>query len=187
MVAFMRKLIILIVFGALLAATPAHAERTSIEDAFSPHQGATAMIVKTINSAHHSICVAAYGFTSKPIAEALIVAHRRDVDVEAVLDMKANRHYGLAGILNANGIPVRLNGHYAILHDKFMIIDHRKLELGSFNYTRSAESRNAENVLVISGHKKLIRDYAQQWSRLWNEAAPFMALSSAHQDVPPNP
>ena len=158
----------------LLIASPAHAERGDIEDAFSPYQGATDLILKTIDHAHHAIRVAAYGFTSKPIAEALVAAHRRGVDVEAVLDEKANRSRGLAGYLSANGVPVRLNGHYAILHDKFMIVDWRKLELGSFNYTSSAETRNAENVIVISGHKKIIRDYAGQWDRLWGEGEPAM-------------
>jgi len=39
--------------------------------------------------------------------------------------------------------------------NKFMVIDDHILELGSFNYTQSAESRNAENVLVIHDATRL--------------------------------
>ena len=52
--------------------------------AFSPARGATALVVKTIGEAKHSVRVAAYSFTSKPIAEALLSAHRRGIDVEVV-------------------------------------------------------------------------------------------------------
>ena len=55
------------------------------------------------------------------------------------------------------------------MHNKFMIIDSKTLELGSFNYTRSAEEKNAENVLVLHS-KKAIKDYSNQWQMLWDEA-----------------
>jgi phosphatidylserine/phosphatidylglycerophosphate/cardiolipin synthase-like enzyme len=165
----MKRIFIFILTLSLCAFSVGARAEITIEDAFSPSQGATDLIVKTIDGAHTTIRVAAYGFTSKPIAEALIAAHRRGVDVEAVLDMKANRRYGMSWFLAENGIPVRPNGRYAILHDKFMIVDDEKLELGSFNYTKSAEIRNAENVLVIAGQKNIVRDYANQWNRLWSE------------------
>ena len=173
----MKKLILTLLFATLIASLPAHAT-VEIEDAFSPHQGATALVVKTINEATSSIRIAAYGFSSKQIANALLAAHNRGVDVEAVLDMKANRARGIGGYLASNGIPIRLNGHYAILHDKFMIIDNAKLELGSFNYTKSAELRNAENVIVISGKPDIVRDYQAQWTKLWNEADPQLVVTS---------
>ena len=64
----------------------------------------------------------------------------------------------------------RINDHYAIMHDKFMVIDGRTIELGSFNYTRAAENNNAENVLVVHGSDKIIQDYSRQWRGLWEEA-----------------
>jgi len=57
-----------------------------LEVAFSPHGGCTALIVKVINSAQHSIRVLAYSFTSAPIAKALVEAHKRGVDVRVVVD-----------------------------------------------------------------------------------------------------
>ena len=142
---------------------------TSMEDAFSPHQGATELVVKTIGQAKKSIHVAAYSFTSRPIASALAAAHDKGVDVEVVLD-KSQKNGWIMQCLKDHKIPARFNYQYSIMHDKFMVIDEKTLELGSFNYTRAAEDNNAENVLVIHDAKKVVKDYSKQWKKLWEEA-----------------
>src|SRR5690242_4953978 len=92
---------------------------TVFEDAFSPRQGATGLVVKTINEAKKSVHVAAYSFTSKPIADAIVAAHDKGVDVDVVLDK--SQHKGrMAQYIKDHGIPTRINDHYAIMHDKFM-------------------------------------------------------------------
>lgn len=141
----------------------------TFEIAFSPRQGATNLVVKTIGEARKSIHVAAYSFTSKPIADALIADHDRGIDVDVVLD-KSQRERSMAGYIEAHGIPTRINSKYAIMHDKFMVIDGNTVELGSFNYTAAAEKSNAENVLVIRGSDKEAKDYDNQWKKLWAEA-----------------
>lgn len=146
-----------------------------ITAAFSPGN-AQSLVVQTINGAKTSIHVAAYSFTSKPIALALIEAHRRGVDVEIVVDSRANAHkYTAAKITARQGIPTRINDHYAIMHDKFMVVDSDTVETGSFNYTKSAAERNAENVIVIHDADTAHR-YDQEWLRLWDEAAPIEQL-----------
>lgn len=140
----------------------------SIETAFSPDQGATTLVIKTIDHARHEIRLAAYSFTSEPIAEALINAHRRGIDVEAVVDGSNRRAKGSQiGMLQKAGVPVRLNDQYRIMHDKFIIADDDTVELGSFNYTASAEHMNAENVLVIHHDPSTAAHYSQQWEQIW--------------------
>src|SRR6185503_11529261 len=92
----------------------------------------------------------AYSFTSRPIAQALIEAKNRGVSVQAVMD-KSNEsaRYTEAVDLVREGIPVRMDGRYAIMHDKFMVIDGVTVETGSFNFTRAAVERNAENLIVL--------------------------------------
>lgn len=55
------------------------------------------------------------------------------------------------------------------MHNKFMIIDNHIVQTGSFNYTQSADLRNAENSLIVFGNKSLVNKYTQEWNRLWNE------------------
>jgi len=164
----MQKMLRLVCFFFLLL--PVGAQAATIENAFSPEQGATDLIVRTIGEAHRSICIAAYYFTSYPMAEALVAAHARGVDIKLVMDShQKNRR--VIDYLTDNGVSTRTNNHYAIMHDKFMIIDGQTLETGSFNFTRAAEYKNAENVLVVRDSPAVLESYARQWSRLWDEAS----------------
>lgn len=54
----------------------------TIEVAFSPNNGATETVVKAVSEAKHSLLVSAYSFTSKDIAEALLDAKKRGVEVK---------------------------------------------------------------------------------------------------------
>ena len=142
-----------------------------VDVAFSPKQGATKLIINTIKNAEKSIFVAAYSFTSKPIANALIEAYQNGVDVKIVLD-KSQRTAKYSAFLEVKnlGIPIRINSKYAIMHNKFMIVDGKILQTGSFNYSQAAENNNAENVLIISDNTKVVKQYTQKWLELWNEA-----------------
>jgi phosphatidylserine/phosphatidylglycerophosphate/cardiolipin synthase-like enzyme len=143
----------------------------TIEAAFSPKQGATELIIKNIKTARQSILVAAYSFTSKPIAQELIAAHKRGVKVQIILDKSQLREkHSLLAWLHSNKIPVRINSRYAIMHNKFMIFDSKALQLGSFNYSKAAENKNAENVLVIKDSPETIAKYSVQWEKLWDES-----------------
>jgi phosphatidylserine/phosphatidylglycerophosphate/cardiolipin synthase-like enzyme len=153
----------------LMLVLPLSVAGQEVEDAFSPHQGATQLVVATIGEAKQTVRVAAYSFTSLPIGDALIAAEKRGVDVKVVLDRKQNSKRSLLDYLRESGVPTRINGHYAIMHNKFMIIDGKVLELGSFNYTKAAEEKNAENVLVLRNEPQVISDYTRQWEKLWEE------------------
>jgi len=146
------------------------------EVAFSPHGASLQLILGGIEKAQKSILVAAYAFTSKPIAQALLDAHKRGVSVRVLADSKANqRSYSAVTFLANQGVPVRTNGHYAIFHHKFMVIDGEEVETGSFNYSAAAASRNAENVLLLHNVPDLARQYSTEWRHLWDEATPVEA------------
>lgn len=147
---------------------------TRFEVGFSPDRGALEAVVKVINAAKSQLLVAAYSFTSKPIAQALVEAHKRGVKVFVVADEKDNsKRYSVATYLANQGVPVRLNGRYAIFHHKFIVCDGVNVELGSFNYSAAAANRNAENVLVLWGAKDVASQYSNEWKRLWDEATPL--------------
>ncbi|WP_261173334.1 phospholipase D family nuclease [Chromobacterium amazonense] len=163
--------------GALVApfsfAAPLPAS-ADYEVGFSPKGGSLALVLQGIDGAKSSILVAAYSFTSKPIAESLLNTHKRGVKVQVVADEKSNgKGYSAAQFLANQGVPVRLNGNYAIFHHKFMVIDGQHLETGSFNYSAAAANKNAENVLMLRNVKPLADKYAAEWARLWDEATPL--------------
>lgn len=142
--------------------------------AFSPKQGATNLVVTTIQDANKYIYVAAYSFTSKPIAKALFEANKRGVDVKIVLDnSQKNVRGNLLEYFKLNGMSTRINSEYKYMHNKYMVIDGVTLQLGSFNYTTNAEENNAENVLVINNDVEIVSAYLNQWQKLWSESKPL--------------
>ncbi len=147
------------------------------EVAFSPGGGATELIIKTIGAAKQSIRVAAYSFTSRPIAKALIEAHQAGIDVKVVVDrgqIEKGSH-SVMPIIALAKIPVRVDTEHALQHDKYMIIDGSTVQTGSFNYTAAAEQRNSENVLVLWQAPELARLYGENWQALWDSAEPYAA------------
>lgn len=140
---------------------------------FSPSHTALQAVLQTIDQAQHSIDVEAYSFTSKPISLALRQAAQKGIKVRVMADAKANSHYSAVTFLANQGIPVRLNSHYAIMHNKVIIVDDKTLELGSFNYSASADTRNAENVLVVRDQPQLASIYLHEFERLWNQSTPL--------------
>jgi phosphatidylserine/phosphatidylglycerophosphate/cardiolipin synthase-like enzyme len=131
---------------------------------FSPRGGATEAIVREIDSARSEILLQAYSFTSQPIARALVDARRRGVRIEAVLDRSQRREkYTSADFVAHAGIPTYIDAAHAIAHNKIMIIDRSTLISGSFNFTRAAEERNAENLQVVKGNRLLVDRYIRNF------------------------
>jgi phosphatidylserine/phosphatidylglycerophosphate/cardiolipin synthase-like enzyme len=146
---------------------------SAVANGFSPGN-AEPLVIQAIDQAQHSIDMAAYSFTSRPIAAALIGAKARGVAIRVVVDKsQGHERYSKATFLMNAGIPVRIDDRYAIMHNKFMVIDGSTVETGSFNFTAAAAVRNAENVLVLRGMPQLAASYAAEWRRLWDESSPY--------------
>ena len=152
-----------------------------IEVGFSPKQGAEEVVVKVINASTKSLRVAAYSFTSVPVVTALLAAHKRGVEVAVIVDYRNNFVEGCGdrgackgkhavGTLVNAGIPVRVIDKYAIFHHKFILADSKHMELGSFNYSASAATRNAENAMAIWNNPEVVATYAAKWNAYWAEA-----------------
>jgi len=140
---------------------------------FSPHGGATAAIVEAIEHETQQIRVAAYSFTSAPIAQALVAAHRRGVSVSVILDKsQRTEHYTSATFLAHANIPVLIDAQHAIAHSKYMILGTDRLITGSFNFTKAAEEKNSENLLVIHD-RALAAAYLHNWQAHAQHAAPY--------------
>lgn len=144
-----------------------------VEVYFSPGGGATAACVSAIDAAKKSIFVQAYSFTSAPIAKALVDAKKRGVTIEAILDKsQRTEKYSEADFLAHAGIPTFIDGKHAIAHNKIIIIDGARVITGSFNFTKAAEEKNAENLLIITDAKLAARYFAN-WSEHRAHAQPY--------------
>ncbi|WP_406625528.1 phospholipase D family nuclease [Pantoea ananatis] len=140
---------------------------------FSPGGTAQRLILNLIAGAGKTLDVAAYEFTSRPVADALLSQSQRGVAVRLVADEKVSHgRYSLVSLLACSGVPVRTDDRYNIMHNKFIVADGMNTETGSFNYTLSAEKRNAENALAVFDNKAVAAEYNAEFERLWNESSP---------------
>ena len=165
-------LLFLLALGGCSTAPPAPPTAARIEAAFSPDEGAEALVLQVISSARQSIRLAGYSFTSPAVVKALTDAQRRHVDVRAVLDDRGNRgkaNIAAMNLLLAAGVQVRVVSRYAIHHDKYIVADARTVQTGSFNYTQAAARSNSENVLVLWNTPAIATRYLAHWEGRWAE------------------
>ena len=193
----MRRLLWILIPLALVLAGVAikwsASERTVGHDAvtwqvyFSPNGGCTQAIVDQLAGAEKTVRVQAYSFTSAPIAKALTEAKKRGVDVQVVLDkgQRTDKYSGATFLHNA-GIPTFIDEDHAIAHNKVMVIDGRTVITGSFNFSRAAEERNAENLLILHSAELAAR-YTANWELHRQHSVPYTREDSASPTPSPTP
>jgi len=140
---------------------------------FSPRGGCTDAVVRELDNARTSVLVQAYFFTSAPIAQAVVNAHRRGVSVQVVLDkISKTDRYSSATFLYNYGVPTFIDSKHAIAHNKVMVIDGATVLTGSFNFTRAAEESNGENLVVIRDAATAAK-YGANWKEHLAHSKPY--------------
>lgn len=79
---------------------------------------------------------------------------------------KSNRSakYSAGDFTAHMGIPSYIDSAHGIAHNKIIVIDRETVITGSFNFTKAAESNNAENLLILK-NKDLAKQYIENWNR----------------------
>jgi phosphatidylserine/phosphatidylglycerophosphate/cardiolipin synthase-like enzyme len=140
---------------------------------FSPKDDIETKLIEQINLAKTRVYAAIYMLTDKQIAQALIDAKNRGVDVQVVTDISCfESKFGKMNLLKENGISVfvfKPNGiknkyQNELMHNKFALIDNR-LCTGSFNWTISANRRNQENIIFMDDEPSL-KKYEKKFEEL---------------------
>jgi cardiolipin hydrolase len=138
---------------------------------FSPRHDCWKTITDLVQGARGAIDVCVFTVTDNRISGALKDAHRRGVRVRLVTDDEKSQDPGsdVFGLRDA-GIAVAWDSSPDHMHHKFALFDDEALLTGSYNWTRSAASRNQENI-VVSGDAGLIAAFRSEFDRLWRAFA----------------
>lgn len=143
---------------------PVAADPTAVEPCFTPGEDCEARIVAVIDGARTSIRLQAYSFSSAPVANALIRAHDRHVDVRAILDRSDETLHGSKlKALVAAGVPTWVDASEPIAHLKLLVVDAHLVEFGSYNFTKQAK-RNSE-VAAFVDDAGLAARFLANWER----------------------
>jgi phosphatidylserine/phosphatidylglycerophosphate/cardiolipin synthase-like enzyme len=163
-----RAVPIALLLPLMLLPAPARADRLPalVSVCFIPGGACADQIVAAIAQARSEVRVQAYGFNAPQILAALRDARARGVDVAVILDKSDLRRLCTTDAdLLAAGVTVWIDRLPGIAHNKLIVIDRRIVIGGSYNYTASAERRNAENVTFIESEAVAARFLANWTSR----------------------
>jgi phosphatidylserine/phosphatidylglycerophosphate/cardiolipin synthase-like enzyme len=139
------------------------------ETYFSPNVGIASRLVQEIDAAQTSIDIAIYSFTLNSVADALIDAKSRGVQVRILADISQATGAGSEiARLEAEGFQLKRTngGGGGIMHNKYAIFDGRVLITGSYNWSASAEQNNDENAVFIRD-RNVISSFQQNFNAMW--------------------
>lgn len=152
---------------------------------FSPKDRAiTKQVIPLINNAQKYIYVPAFLITHKDLSDSLINASKRGVSVKIILDA-TNTHTSSSKlkILRQNGIVVKTESYAGKLHSKSIIIDDTYTIIGSMNFSRSGESTNDENLLIIK-NREIALFYKTFFQYLWVRIPDYWLKYNARAESP---
>lgn len=140
---------------------------TNFQVYFSPEDKGLNAIIPLIDSSQKYIYIPAFLITHKGLAVSLINASKRGVSVKIILDA-TNTHTSSSKLklLRQNGIQVKTENIAGKLHSKSIIIDDIYTIIGSMNFSRSGETSNDENLLVIK-NREIALFYKTFFQYLW--------------------
>ncbi|MEA1979084.1 MAG: phospholipase D-like domain-containing protein [Chloroflexota bacterium] len=158
-------------FGALSEAdtpyTRVNINGTEVEVYFSPDDHVLQRLLSLLTAAEESIEFLAFSFTSDPLAEALIARGADGVRVRGVMERdQVNNSGGEFGNLVLAGLDLRLDANQNKMHHKVILIDGEIVVTGSYNFSRNAEEKNDENVLIFHS-VEIAQQYLLEFERIY--------------------
>ncbi len=134
---------------------------------FCPEDACSSQIIRQIDKSQSYVYVAMYSFTLDSLADALIRAKNRGVEVKVVIEKSQVGKGSEYERLKNAGIDVRLDRNPDYMHNKFMIVDGKIITTGSFNWSKHADTANDENLLIVHS-QELARKFEEEFFELWH-------------------
>jgi len=146
-----------------------------VQNYFSPSDGTTSRIAKTLSQAEKSINGALMTLTRRDIADTIISVKNRNRKARLVLSNSTDSGTQFS-YLQSNGVDIRLKGFTSgLLHHKYALVDAEPFGYtpyvitGSHNWSSSAENSNDENTLIIQDDQ-VANFYLQEFAARYYEA-----------------
>ncbi|NOQ73735.1 MAG: DUF1669 domain-containing protein [Crocinitomix sp.] len=136
---------------------------------FSPGEECLQAILSNIRGASQKIRICLFTISDNRISEALISKSRQGVSVKIITDNDKMFDKGSdIEELHRAGIAIRVDETDNHMHHKFALFDGDITLTGSYNWTRSAERYNHENILITDSNK-VLREFNKEFELLWDE------------------
>ena len=140
---------------------------TQISTYFSPKNDTISPLLKEIQSAKKSIHFMAFSFTHDTLGEAMRDRFKSGVDVQGVFEKRqADGQYSEHNAMQNAGLRIILDENRGAMHHKVIVIDGETVVTGSYNFSKNAETRNNENLLIIKGNREIAEAYLAEFERV---------------------
>lgn len=151
---------------------------------FSPKDNTIADIIPLIDNAQKYIYMPVFLITHTQLTESLIRASKRGVAVKVILDAtKAHGSYAKHKLLRQNGVLVKTENYAGKVHSKSIIIDDTYTIMGSMNFSRSGETTNDENLIIIK-NRDIALFYKKFFQYLWIRIPDYWLTHNARSESP---
>jgi len=127
--------------------------------------GVEEAVIASIDSARLSVDAAFYSLSLREIANALLRARDRGVQVRVVMESD-NRDRSVPQALIDGGIPILGDRREGLMHDKFVIIDRAEVWTGSMNYTVNGAYEDNNNLIHIRS-VKVAENYETEFNEMY--------------------
>jgi phosphatidylserine/phosphatidylglycerophosphate/cardiolipin synthase-like enzyme len=141
---------------------------TTIRHYFCPRDGCEERVQAALLAATQEIVFAQYAFTSDAVRNALLAQRSKGVFVQGACDRSLwNVRGGECATLDAR----RWSGE-RLLHHKVFVIDNETVVTGSYNPTAAGNTRNSENVMLITD-ARVAAQYRAEYERVYSLSTPL--------------
>ena len=142
---------------------------------FSPGPDCRIAIEQAMETALDELLICVFTISNDRLSDAIQRAHRNGLTVRVISDNDKMEDKGNdVERLSLSGVDVRIDRSPEHMHHKFMVVDGHTVLTGSYNWTRSAETRNEENLVVLDD-PVLAGRFAEEFERIWNLSDPVSA------------
>lgn len=145
----------------------------SVDVYFSPEDHISDRLVDLVEGSDQSIHFLAYTFTLNDLGTAVLKRARKGVSVEGVFegDILPGSTGSEYDFLRRGGLNIRLDGNSGLMHEKLFLLDGNTVILGSYNFTRSADEENDENLMVIHD-AELAKIFESEFQNVFSSSKP---------------
>lgn len=144
---------------------------TRIDTYFSPDDGVLAVLYNLLSKADESIYFLAFSFTSNELGAIVREQAGAGLVIKGVMDREqvASNTGTEFDPFRQAGLDVHIDGNDGQMHHKVFIIDEKIVVMGSYNFSRAAEERNDENILIIY-NEDIARFFVDEFERVYDRA-----------------
>ena len=136
---------------------------------FSPQNHCSETIREFLDKAENSIQICVFTISDNSITKQIVQCFERGVNIKIITDNDKQYDRGSdISYLAGKGLDIKVDMTRHHMHHKFAIVDNNALLTGSYNWTRSAEKYNHEN-LIITHNSEFIRIFKNEFEHLWKQ------------------